>query len=157
MKAIIASITLLTAAFATPLGTPTARDPTSVQETVSLCTQYAYYAAASYEVLNNLWGKDSATSGSQCTYYEGTVDSSSIKWSSTWTWQGAQDNVKSYVYAGRILTKGNTVAKIKSLPTEVQWGYNTTNGVRANVAYDVFTAKDPNHANSSGDFELMIW
>jgi xyloglucan-specific endo-beta-1,4-glucanase len=137
-------------------GTPTVRDATSVQETISLCTQYAYHAANGYEILNNLWGKDSATSGSQCTYYEGT-SGSGIKWSSTWTWQGAENNVKSYVYAGRQVTKGNTIAKIKNMPTQIDWSYNTTNNVRANVAYDIFTASDPDHVNSSGDYELMIW
>lgn len=65
--------------------------------------------------------------------------------------------MKSYVYAGRILTKGNTIAKIKSMPTEINWNYNQTSNVRANVAYDVFTATDPNHVNSSGDYELMVW
>jgi xyloglucan-specific endo-beta-1,4-glucanase len=137
-------------------GTPTVRDATSVQETVSLCTQYAYYSNSDYEVLNNLWGKDAATSGSQCTYVEGS-SGSNLKWSSTWTWQGGENNVKSYVYAGRLLTKGNTIAKIKSMPTQIEWNYNTTSNVRANVAYDVFTAADPNHVNSSGDYELMIW
>ncbi|KAF2014677.1 glycoside hydrolase family 12 protein [Aaosphaeria arxii CBS 175.79] len=141
---------LLSTALGTPLhvaatnnvqrGTPTSRDASSVQETISLCTQYAYYAANGYEVLNNLWGKDSATSGSQCTYYEGT--------------SGSGIN---YVYAGRQLTKGNTIAKIKTMPTQIDWSYNTTNNVRANVAYDIFTASDPNHVNSSGDYELMIW
>lgn len=65
--------------------------------------------------------------------------------------------MKSYVYAGRQLTKGNTIAKINNMPTQVDWNYNTTNNVRANVAYDIFTASDPNHVNSSGDYELMIW
>jgi xyloglucan-specific endo-beta-1,4-glucanase len=36
------------------------------------------------------------------------------------------------------------------------WSYSGTN-VRANVAYDLFTAADPNHATHSGDYELMIW
>jgi xyloglucan-specific endo-beta-1,4-glucanase len=136
-------------------GTPTIRDPTSVQETVSLCTQYAYYADNGYEVLNNLWGKDQATSGSQCTYYEGRTGSG-IKWSTDWQWQGGENNVKSYAYAGKILTKGQTIAKITSMPTQVEWTYNTTN-IRANVAYDVFTAADPDHVNSSGEYELMVW
>jgi len=105
--------------------------------------------------LNNLWGKDKSTSGSQCTYYEGAVDSG-IKWSTEWTWNGGENDVKSYAYAGRQLTKGNLVSKVKSLPTTINWSYNTTS-LRANVAYDIFTASDPNHVNSSGDYELMIW
>ncbi|KAI1049656.1 hypothetical protein LB505_011698 [Fusarium chuoi] len=35
------------------------------------------------------------------------------------------------------------------------WSYSGTN-VRANVAYDLFTAADPNHVTYSGDYELMI-
>lgn len=105
--------------------------------------------------MNNLWGKDQATSGSQCTYFEGT-SGSGIKWSTEWTWTGADNNVKSYAYAGRQLVKGNVISKVKSMPTTVNWNYNTTD-IRCNVAYDIFTASDPNHASSSGDYELMIW
>lgn len=65
--------------------------------------------------------------------------------------------MKSYVYAGRQVTKGNKIANIKNLQTQIDWNYNTTSNVRANVAYDIFTATDPNHVNSSGDYELMIW
>jgi hypothetical protein len=136
-------------------GTPTVREVSQVQESVSLCTQYAYHAANGYEILNNLWGKDAATSGSQCTYYDGT-SGSGIKWSTQWTWAGAQDNVKSYAYAGKILTKGQIVSKVKSMPTALKWKYDVNN-MRCNVAYDVFTAADPDHVNSSGDYELMIW
>lgn len=144
----------------TQRGTPTTHKASVTRQTISLCTQYAYYAANGYEILNNLWGKDSASSGSQCTYYEGATGSGSsagVKWSTTWTWTGAENNVKSYPYVGRILPKGITVATAKTMLTEVQWSYNTTANVRANVAYDIFTAADPNHVNSSGDYELMIW
>jgi hypothetical protein len=138
-------------------GTPTVKQPvTPRQNRVPLCSQYAYHSVNGYEILNNLWGKDSATSGSQCTYYDGPAGNG-IAWSSEWMWQGAKDNVKSYVYAGRQLTKGITVQRARNMPTSIQWNYNTTNNVRANVAYDIFTAQDPNHVNSSGDYELMVW
>lgn len=65
--------------------------------------------------------------------------------------------MKSYVYAGQNLTRGNTIGKIQSMPTELYWSYDTSTNVRANVAYDIFTAKDPDHANSGGDYEVMIW
>jgi xyloglucan-specific endo-beta-1,4-glucanase len=148
----------LATAIATPINeraTPTTREVSSVQERVSLCTQYAYYATNGYEVLNNLWGKDQATSGTQCTYVDGTT-SNGIAWSTEWAWQGGENNVKSYAYAGRILEKGKLLSNIKSMPTVLNWNYNTTS-MRCNVAYDVFTAADPNHVNSSGDYELMIW
>jgi xyloglucan-specific endo-beta-1,4-glucanase len=96
-----------------------------------------------------------ATSGSQCTYFDGSVGSG-IAWSTQWQWTGGENNVKSYAYAGRILDKGNTISKIKKMPTSVTWKYDVNN-MRCNVAYDVFTAVDPDHVNSSGDYELMIW
>jgi len=45
------------------------------------------------------------------------------------------------------------------MPTSITWRYdgNTTYNMRANVAYDLFTAADPEHVNSGGDYELMIW
>lgn len=42
------------------------------------------------------------------------------------------------------------------MPTSITWRYDTNN-MRCNVAFDVFTAADPNHVNSSGDYELMVW
>jgi xyloglucan-specific endo-beta-1,4-glucanase len=54
------------------------------------------------------------------------------------------------------VTRGRKITSIGSMQTSVSWSYSTTN-IRANVAYDIFTAADPNHSNSSGDYELMIW
>ena len=108
-----------------------------------------------YECNNNLWGQDQATSGSQCTYIDGS-SASGMKFRSTWTWQGGPNNVKSYIYCGKQVTKGKLISSISKMETSVAWTYNTQS-LRANVAYDVFTAADPNHVNSSGDYELMIW
>ncbi|KAK1751094.1 glycoside hydrolase family 12 protein [Echria macrotheca] len=121
----------------------------------TLCDQYAYWSGNGYEINNNLWGRGQASSGQQCTY----VDSSSgsgVQWHTTWTWQGGQNNVKSYVYIGKQIAKGKKISQISSMSTSVSWNYNSDN-VRANVAYDIFTASDPNHDTSSGDYELMIW
>jgi len=108
-----------------------------------------------YECLNNLWGDTTATSGQQCTYVDGGT-SSGVKFRSTWTWVGAPNNVKSYIYCGRQFPKGRLISSIPSMKTAVTWSYSTLD-LRANVAYDVFTAADANHANSGGDYELMIW
>src|SRR3569833_2429887 len=54
------------------------------------------------------------------------------------------------------IPKGRIIRSITSMQTSVSWSYSTQD-VRANVAYDVFTAADPNHANSGGDYELKIW
>lgn len=121
----------------------------------TLCQQYGYWSGAGYELNNNLWGKNAASSGSQCTYLD-SASGGGIAWHTTWNWQGGQNNVKSYVYSGRQVPKGRLISSIGSMQTSVSWSYNTNN-VRANVAYDLFTASDPNHSASSGDYELMIW
>jgi len=125
------------------------------RQNTALCDQYAYWSGNGYEVNNNLWGRDAASSGSQCTYIDGT-SGGGLQWHTTWTWNGAPNNVKSYVYSGKQVAKGRTISSINSMQTSVTWSYGTNN-VRANVAYDIFTAADPNHVNSSGDYEVMIW
>jgi xyloglucan-specific endo-beta-1,4-glucanase len=126
------------------------------RQTASLCSQYAYYAANGYEFNNNNWGKGSASSGSQCTTVKST-SGSGVSWSTSWTWQGGQGNVKSYANVGKQFATGLKISNIKSLTTNVNWDYQPRDNVRANVAYDVFTAADPNHDKSSGDYELMVW
>lgn len=120
----------------------------------ALCGDSSYYSSNGYEVLNNVWGRSYATSGSQCTYIN-SVSSTGAKWYSTWQWQGGQDNVKSYVYSGRQIVK-KPVTQYSNMDTEAYWVYDTSN-IRCNVAYDLFTAADPNHSTSSGDYELMVW
>ncbi|KAF5866003.1 hypothetical protein ETB97_001581 [Aspergillus alliaceus] len=120
----------------------------------TLCDQYGYYGSGNYSVNNNLWGKDSAT-GSQCSYVN-SVSGSGISWSTTWTWSGRENDVKSYANSGLINLKKQHVSSISSIPTSVKWSYDTTN-IRADVSYDLFTAADINHDTSNGDYELMIW
>jgi xyloglucan-specific endo-beta-1,4-glucanase len=119
----------------------------------NLCDQYGYYAANGYYFNNNMWGKDSG-SGSQCTYVTGTSGGASFR--TQWQWSGGDNNVKSYPYAGRTLSSKKLVSQIGSIPTSASWSYDNSN-IRADVAYDLFTASNPNHDTSSGDYELMIW
>ncbi|KAK0389966.1 hypothetical protein NLU13_3539 [Sarocladium strictum] len=136
-------------------GTPTGQDIVARgRPLVTLCKQYGYHRDNGYEILNNLWGKDSATSGSQCTYYNGRVGTG-VSFSSDWSWAGKPNDVKSFIYANRVFTRP-LISNIKTLPTSAQWSYNASD-IRANVAYDIFTHSDPNHANSGGDYEVMIW
>jgi xyloglucan-specific endo-beta-1,4-glucanase len=151
-------LSLLALASATPLGTPISSNSVTPvrRQAASLCSQYAYYAANGYEFNNNNWGKGAASSGSQCTTVQST-SGSGVSWSTQWTWQGGQDNVKSFANVGKQFAKGIKIANIKSMPTNIQWDYAPRDGLRADVAYDLFTAADPNHDKSSGDYELMIW
>lgn len=120
----------------------------------TLCEQFAYHSEAGYNFNNNVWGSKFGN-GSQCTHVD-EIDSSGVKWHVDWEWQGLKNNVKSYPYAGRELSEKKLISSISSIPTTADWNYNG-DGVRANVAYDLFTAEDPNHDTSHGDFELMIW
>lgn len=120
----------------------------------TLCKDFEYYSSNGYELNNNIWGRSSATSGSQCTYVN-SVSQTGAKWTSNWQWQGGRDNVKSYVYSGRQITK-KPVSQYNNLETEAYWVYDTNN-IRCNVAYDLFTSANVNHPTSSGDYELMVW
>ncbi|EAQ88356.1 hypothetical protein CHGG_04975 [Chaetomium globosum CBS 148.51] len=134
---------------------PAGCSPLHRRQTATLCGRNDYWSGNGYEVNNNNWGAGSATSGSQCTYVDSS-SSSGVSWHTTWTWEGNENRVKSYAYSGRQIARGNTISSIESMSTEVSWTYNTSD-IRANVAYDFFTAQDPNHSSSGGDYELMIW
>lgn len=118
-----------------------------------LCDRYGYYEADGYYFNNNRWGQD-AGQGDQCLLVFNT-QGGGVSWQADWTWSGGQDNVKSYPYSGRTFTP-KLVSQIGSLPSAAQWSYQGNN-IRANVAYDLFTASNANHDHSSGDYELMIW
>ncbi|KAK1625258.1 family 12 glycosyl hydrolase [Colletotrichum phormii] len=127
---------------------------------VTLEKKWGYHAIDGYELNNNTWGLESATSGSQRTHYDGpsppgVSGAQGISWSTDWEWQGGEHNVKSYVYGARQFQR-RLLSEIRALPTEAEWHYSTWD-VRANVAYDIFTDPDKDHANSSGEFEVMIW
>ncbi|KAF1358666.1 concanavalin A-like lectin/glucanase [Lizonia empirigonia] len=138
-------VSVLAVAAASPVVTQIEQSVNPVRRQAALCSQYAYYAAKGY-----------TSPGNQCTSVQSTSDTS-VSWSTSWTWQGGQDNVKSYANVGKQFARGLIVGNIKSMWTNVQWDYQPRDSVRANVAYDVFTAADPNHDKSSGDYEVMVW
>ncbi|KAI6783251.1 uncharacterized protein J7T54_004278 [Emericellopsis cladophorae] len=137
---------------------PTVPDTNLTMAPEPLREQFAYHGADGYYFNNNLWGKDSASSGSQVLHVNNaSTDGSS--WHTEWSWDGAPNNVKSYPYSGRELGNGRTKKLIKdigSIWTKAEWDYRG-DSIRANVAYDLFTAKDRDRDTSGGDYELMIW
>ena len=120
----------------------------------SLCGQFAYHDDGNYLFNNNIWGQNLGT-GTQCLYID-YVDPSSTSWHVDWAWEGSFNDVKSYPYSGCYLPEKRTLSAIKRIPTTAKWQYDGQD-VRANVAYDLFTAADPNHDTAHGDYELMIW
>ncbi|KAK3382562.1 endoglucanase [Lasiosphaeria ovina] len=74
----------------------------------ALCDLYAYWSGNGYELLNSLWGKDAATSGSQCTYLHGTANN------------GVQRRT-TYAYVSRQVAKGKKISSIGRMPTSMTW------------------------------------
>lgn len=138
MKAVAPLLAMATAAFAD-------------QRT---CAQYGTFQGGPYIVNNNLWGQDNG-SGSQCTTVSNITDSG-VTFQTSWNWSGDNTNVKSYANAGMNGMEKKHVSNIGTIPTSAKWSYDNTN-INADVSYDLFTAADPAHDTSSGDYELMIW
>ena len=119
-----------------------------------LCEQFAFHLESGYGINNNLWGSQFG-SGSQCTYVD-SMEVSGIAWHVDWSWQGEPYNVKSYPYSGLEFAEKKLLSDVRSLPMAVDWTYHGDD-IRANVAFDLFTAADPERETSHGDYELMVW
>ncbi|EAW20396.1 glycoside hydrolase family 12 protein [Aspergillus fischeri NRRL 181] len=110
-----------------------------------LCAKYDSATSPPYSVNNNLWGEHQGT---------GSHDGGA-SWHTNWTWNGGEGTVKSYSNSGGNFEK-KLVSDVRSIRTGVVWMQDNEN-VEADVAYDLFTAANIDHATSSGDYELMIW
>lgn len=73
-----------TAAFATAAPTSPA---SGLSKRADFCGQWDNQVQGSYTIYNNLWGRDQATSGSQCTGVDG-LSGSTLKWHTKWSWAG---------------------------------------------------------------------
>jgi xyloglucan-specific endo-beta-1,4-glucanase len=117
LLAIIAAIAMT--AYATPAPTKTHLAPRSAITT--FCGEDDLAHAANYLLYNNLWGKDEATSGSQCTYLE-YDEGETISWVTSWNWTGNSDEVKSYSNA--VPNWDSTeLSSIRSIKSSWSWKY----------------------------------
>jgi xyloglucan-specific endo-beta-1,4-glucanase len=119
-----------------------------------LCEQYSYLANEGYEFNNNRWGQDLG-SGDQCTHVDWT-NSEGAGWHVDWSWSGGKDNVKTFPNSALQMKEKRLMSQISTMQSAAAWSYEGTD-IRADVAYDLFTAADPSHDPSSGEYELMIW
>jgi xyloglucan-specific endo-beta-1,4-glucanase len=116
-------------------------------------------AAGAYQLCQNLWGTSAATSGSQSSNLV-SASGNSVSWSTTWTWAGGPNSVKSYANVQSSTAKGMTLASIASAPTAWSWSYaSVSSDVRADVSYDIWlgTTPDGAPASSASTYEIMIW
>ncbi|KAI9711261.1 MAG: hypothetical protein M1820_002248 [Bogoriella megaspora] len=137
-------------AFATAAAVVSAAPSTTINKRASQCGQWDSIKTGSYTLYQDLWNEGSATSGSQCSQVNG-LSGNSLSWSTSWTWQGASNQVKSY--ANVAIMNTNQVSTFSSIPTTWSWSYTGSNIV-ADVAYDVFTS---NTKGGSNAYEIMIW
>ncbi|KAL8953432.1 MAG: hypothetical protein Q9222_000706 [Ikaeria aurantiellina] len=116
----------------------------------SQCGQYSSISTGSYTIASNEWGASTGT-GSQCSQIDG-LSGNSLAWSTTWTWSGGTNNVKSYTNVQSPMTS-KPLSQYTSIPTTWSWSYSGTS-LRANVAYDTFLGTCPSCAQA---YEVMVW
>ena len=101
---------------ATALAIPT----TTIQErSTEICGQWDSVTTGSYIVYQDLWNEDAATSGSQCTTVE-SLSGDTLVWETTWTWEGASTQVKSFANVVTQITS-DLVSSFSSLQTTWDW------------------------------------
>ncbi|OQS02801.1 xyloglucan-specific endo-beta-1,4-glucanase A [Thraustotheca clavata] len=117
------------------------------------CGQWDTATVGKYIIYNNLWGKDGASSGNQCT---GVTSSNgdNIAWHTNWSWQGGFAQVKSYANANLVFTP-KQLSAIHSIPTTWKWQIKHSGPIVADISYDLFTKPYPS-ANDNA-YEIMIW
>ncbi|KAF5384308.1 hypothetical protein D9615_003098 [Tricholomella constricta] len=114
--------------------------------------------AGQYTLCQNLWGRNSGVGSQSSTLI--STSSSEVSWSTSYTWANNPNNVKSYANVISNKAKGVQLQNINSAPTTWVWSYQTqSSGIRANVAYDIWTGvpSTGNPASSASSYEIMIW
>ncbi|KAF2194788.1 glycoside hydrolase family 12 protein [Zopfia rhizophila CBS 207.26] len=129
------------------LAAPTA----TIEKRADMCGDWDSQVTGSYTLYQNLWGKSSATSGSQCSGIDG-LSGSTLKWYAKWSWSGGQGQVKAYPNVVTSITQ-KALSAYSSMQSSWQWSY-TGSSIVANVAYDLFTSST---ASGSAQYEIMIW
>ncbi|KAK6519171.1 hypothetical protein TWF281_003860 [Arthrobotrys megalospora] len=142
-----------TARTTTTTARTTTTTPGSVQTSADFCGQWDSKDTGTYIIYNNLWGSGSATSGKQCTGLD-YASGNTVRWHTSWTWQGGPYNVKSYANANLKFTP-KKLSALSSIPTTLKYTYANTGGMVANVAYDLFTASTS--GSNTPEYEIMIW
>lgn len=136
--------------------------PNAAESPTHTCTQWGKLETSSFLVVNDLWGKDSASPGGYgCVTVTGS-GAGEVNFNSAWSWQGAQSNVKSYpsaVFHGDDSIGGMPISQLPSIPSTFSWTYSGT-GLDCDVAYDLFLGDDKGYLmdwSSAYKYELMIW
>ncbi|KAG1743043.1 glycoside hydrolase family 12 protein [Suillus lakei] len=122
-------------------------------DTTAITGQYDSVNAGQYSLLNDLWGKYDASSGSQTSQIT-SMSGSTIAWKTTWNWAGAPNQVKSFANIQLNTGINQQLSAISSMPTSWKWKQSNNAAVVADVAYDLFTSYTAGGSNVN---EIMIW
>lgn len=81
----------------------------------NFCDSFRSQKAGPYTFYHNNWGASAASSGSQCTSFN-TLSGNTASWSTSWTWAGGPNSVKSYpnVALENVDRQLSTIKSIKS-------------------------------------------
>jgi hypothetical protein len=98
------------------------------------CGQYQSQSSGAYTLFTNGWGWSSGI-GSQCSQID-SLSGNSLAWSTTWSWSGTSNQVKSYTNVETGFTK-KQISTYTSMPTAWKWVYTGTslrvNGMLSNL------------------------
>jgi xyloglucan-specific endo-beta-1,4-glucanase len=86
----------------------------------SQCGQYQSQSSGAYTLYTNGWGWSSGT-GSQCSQID-SLSGSTLTWTTTWSWTGTANQVKSYTNVETGFTK-KQISTYTSIPTTWKWSY----------------------------------
>jgi len=142
------------ALFPLALSTATVAVPTATldKRATTICGQWDSVVTGTYTVYEDLWNEAAATSGSQCTTVN-SLSGTTLAWSTSWTWAGGSNQVKSYANAVVTQSTIKQISAISSIPSTWKWSY-TGSSIVADVSYDMFTSSTATGAN---EYEIMIW
>ena len=87
------------------------------------CGQYQSQASGSYTLYTNGWGWSSGT-GSQCSQID-SLTGTTLAYSTTWSWSGTPNQVKSYTNVETTFTK-KQLSAYTSMQTAWKWSYTGT-------------------------------
>lgn len=107
--------------FLAALALGTLASASSVTRRDDFCGQYDTVQQGDFTLYNNLWGRDNADSGSQCTGLD-SGSGNEIAWHTSWSWTGGQGQVKSFANAAYSFT-AKQLSSLSSIPTTFNWKY----------------------------------
>jgi len=85
----------------------------------TICGQWDSVVTGSYTVYQDQWNKGTATSGSQCLTVN-SLSGTTLAWSTSWSWAGGQNQVKTYANAV-VNSAKKQISAIKSIPSTWKW------------------------------------